>query len=92
MSEYPRVIPVADTSIVLDKRTHFPCIVEDTCPKCGKAERLDFSSGVHYLSYPAVNDRTYVSMYHSDANDGGGCDHEWRVSVIVRCTLEIVKP
>lgn len=68
------------------KRCYLPIVIVDTCPKCGQEVSKHIESD--YLSYPKVNMPFEVSMYHCVEREEKDEEHGWKVTVIMRVTLE----
>jgi hypothetical protein len=68
------------------KRCYLPIVIIDTCPKCGMEVSKHLSSD--YLSYPRVNQVFSVSMYHHIEHEDRDEEHDWKVFVILRVSLE----
>lgn len=65
----------------MDKRFYLPgVLVKTVCPKCGKPNTRDM--GDDYLSYPIAGKPFQIGAYCKS------CEHEWKVTVILRITLE----
>ncbi len=65
------------------KRFRMPgTVISGDCPKCGAAYKCGLA-GDHYLSYPVTNKPFDQGCYC------GTCEHEWKVRLILRVSLEI---
>lgn len=69
------------------KRCYLPIVIHATCPKCGAEVSKHLSSD--YLSYPKVNQPISVPMYHYINHDGRDEEHEWKIAVVLRVSMEV---
>lgn len=80
-------IEITDGAASLDiKRCYLPIIVTSACPTCGAeiSKHLDND----YLMYPKINTPFEMPMYHCIEREGRDEEHEWKVKVILRVTME----
>lgn len=82
-------IEITDSPASLDiKRCYLPIVITTECPQCGLMVSKHLESD--YLSFPKVNTPFDMPMYHRIEHDEGMRDeeHEWKVKVILRVTME----
>lgn len=82
---------IENTSEVMSldiKRCYLPIIITDTCPTCGT--EVSKHLGSDYVSYPKVNVPFEISMYHCIEHPDRDEEHDWKLKVILRVTVEQV--
>jgi len=80
-------IEITDEECDLDiKRCYLPIEITDDCPKCSKTVTKYINSD--YLSYPVINQPFEVTMYHHIEHPDRDEEHDWKVKVILRVTME----
>lgn len=68
------------------KRCYLPIVITDTCPTCGAVVTKHVASD--YLSYPKVNTPFEISMYHCIETEEKDIEHDWKIKVVLRVTME----
>lgn len=80
-------IEITDSPTNLDiKRCYLPIVVASECPHCGLMVEKHLESD--YLSYPKVNTPFEMPMYHCIEHENRDEEHEWKVKVVLRVTME----
>ena len=68
------------------KRCDLPVVITDACPTCGVEVSKYLSSD--YVSYPKVNVPFDVSMHHVIEHEDRDEEHDWKVKVVLRVSME----
>ena len=72
------------------KRCYLPIVITDTCPHCGATVQKDLDGD--YISYPRVNAPFMVSMHHIIEHPDRDEEHDWKICVVLRVTMEPAPP